>query len=216
MSVPALIVTARLIVAGICLWSCAAKMLDLPRFRQGLVRQWNVPRSAASFVAVAIVGGELAAVILLLIGQTAAIGALVAATLFLLFSAALTTQLIRGNRGPCHCFGYSPAEQVSAAAAVRSVALLALSLAVFSYRGFPVSTLSALSNLGLVTVALGAVMVLRSSGFWGAGWRYWNAPVQLPPRQLYRVSYKHQPLSEETMNVTVPVSGSHILDIERT
>lgn len=83
--------------------------------------------AAARPMAAAVVGMELAAVLLVAVPPTVLFGFGVAAVLLAAFSGAILLALRRGERAPCRCFG-SSAQPLGYTQVVRNAALLAVSV----------------------------------------------------------------------------------------
>lgn len=98
------LLVARLVLAAVFLVAGLAKLADLAGSRQAM-RSFGVPASFAAPLGVMLPLAELVVAALLLPTATARWGALGALALLLAFVAGIATNLARGKRPDCHCFG---------------------------------------------------------------------------------------------------------------
>jgi hypothetical protein len=155
-------VIAVLVIAGVLAVSLVSKLRSpaaFSRFRTGVQRLAVVPTGYATPAAVAAVAGELVTLLLVLVPATAALGLLLAGTVFAIFAGTLARAVARGAATSCHCFG-ATRDNVSARHVARTCLLAvlgygagALSLATDS------SYLSADAPTVIVAVAVAAVAV---------------------------------------------------------
>ena len=163
---------ARVALAITFAISAVAKIRDADGARQA-VRDFGVPASVAPLVATSLAPLELASAALLLttdVGVTA--GGLLALGLLAAFTVGIVTNLLRGKRVDCHCFGAMSTKPLSWWSVVRNSVMMALALVVLAggtTQGWPwevvadtvdeLSTAEAWLAAGLVVLAL-AVGVL--------------------------------------------------------
>ena len=95
---------ARLLLSGVFLVAGVAKLADREGSRQAVVG-FGVPGALAAPLAIFLPLAELAVAAALIPTATAFWGALGALALLLLFVAGIATNLARGRRPDCHCFG---------------------------------------------------------------------------------------------------------------
>ena len=147
--------------------SAVAKIRDTDGARQA-VRDFGVPSSVAPLVATSLAPLELASALLLLttdVGVTA--GGLLALGLLAAFTVGIVTNLLRGKRVDCHCFGAMSTKPLSWWSVVRNGVLMALAVVVLAggtAQGWPwevvadtadeLSTVEAWLAAGLVVLAL--------------------------------------------------------------
>lgn len=115
----------RLAVAGVLLTSALAKLRSPSATREAAVA-FGVRRQLAPLVAWSLPAVELAVAVLLLPGDTARVGALAAIVLLVVFSSAVATQLQRGNRPACQCFGRVSHGEISGRTLLRNALLAGL------------------------------------------------------------------------------------------
>lgn len=88
--------------------SSVGKVRDITRFQQAIKGFRLLPRDLSNLAAFLFLGGEIAVVLLMLIGGTLLLpGFVLAILLLLIFCAALASVLIRKLHTPCNCFGSS-------------------------------------------------------------------------------------------------------------
>ena len=99
------LLAARLLLAGIFTTSAVAKWLDRPASATAL-GNFGVPGRLVAPLALALPLLEfVTALLLLLPGSTAWLGAVLATVLLTVFSVAIAVNLLRGRRPACNCFG---------------------------------------------------------------------------------------------------------------
>ncbi len=166
---------ARLALAITFSISAVAKIRDADGARQA-VRDFGVPAGVAPLVAMSLAPLEIASAVLLLttdVGVTA--GGLLALALLAAFTVGIVTNLLRGKRVDCHCFGAMSTKPLSWWSVVRNAAMIALALVVLAggtTQGWPwqvvtdtfadLSTTEAWLTAGLIglAVAVGVLAVL--------------------------------------------------------
>lgn len=122
---------AVLIVAGVLVFSLVAKLRSATAFRRfgtGVEELGVVPRRLAPAAAVAAVAGEVVTLALVVVPATAALGLLVAGTIFAVFALVLVRTVASGAATSCHCFGATK-DSVSARHVARTSLLAVLAYA---------------------------------------------------------------------------------------
>lgn len=126
-----LVLLSRLALAAMFLFAAGAKLYTIRDFVANLTNlveeQWVWP------VAVAVIGAEIVAALLLLITRTARAGAALSAALLLGFAAYALYYVYALNGEPleCGCFGGIIASQLGVSTALRNLAFLVPALLVF-------------------------------------------------------------------------------------
>jgi uncharacterized membrane protein YphA (DoxX/SURF4 family) len=121
--VSAVVLAARLVLAAVFAVAAVGKLSDRAGTRDALA-EFGVPPSAASPGAIALPLAELAVAVLVLIGPAVAWGATGALVLLAFFTAAIASNLARGRRPDCHCFGQIHSAPAGASTLARNVVLL--------------------------------------------------------------------------------------------
>ena len=122
----ALVLAARVILAGVFATSAVAKGLD-PAGTRRAARELGVPEGLAGAVVVLLPLAEAAAAVLVLLGDPApTFGGLLAVAMLLAFSAALWRALARGKQTSCKCFGALSTKPLSRRSIYRNLALAAV------------------------------------------------------------------------------------------
>ncbi len=103
---PIVVTVLRLSLGAVFLLSSFGKLADLPGTRRAIA-DFGLPARLASPLALVLLLGELAAIVLLLEPGTAAWGAVLVLFLLAIFSMAIALNLARGRHPNCHCFGQS-------------------------------------------------------------------------------------------------------------
>ena len=124
-----LVAVARLVLAGVFVVSAIAKLRDRSGAREAVVA-FGVPTALVGAVAAGLPFAELAAAVLLVLPDPAATtGSVLALVLLAGFTAAIVTNLVRGNRFACHCFGsMSDTAEIGWGTVARNGAFLVLAL----------------------------------------------------------------------------------------
>ena len=126
-----LVLLSRLALAAMFLFAAGAKLYTIRDFVANLTNlveeQWVWP------VAVAVIGAEIVAALLLLLPRTARAGAALSAALLLGFAAYALYYVYALNGEPleCGCFGGIIASQLGVSTALRNLAFLVPALLVF-------------------------------------------------------------------------------------
>lgn len=181
---------ARLALAATFVISAVAKIRDADGARQA-VRDFGVPSSLAPLVATSLAPLELASAALLLttdVGVTA--GALLALGLLAAFTAGIVTNLLRGNRVDCHCFGAMSSKPLSWWSVARNGAMMLLAVVVLAggtTQGWPwqvvADTFDELSTpetwLAVALIALAVVVAALASLFFALLQRYGSLLLRL-------------------------------------
>ncbi len=181
---------ARLALVVTFVISAVAKIRDADGARQA-VRDFGVPAGVAPLVATSLAPLELASAALLLttdLGVTA--GALLALGLLAAFTAGIVTNLLRGNRVDCHCFGAMSSKPLSWWSVVRNSAMMLLAAVVLAggtTQGWPwevvTDTFDGLSTaetwLAVGLIALALVVVVLAVLFFALLQRYGSLLLRL-------------------------------------
>ena len=124
-----LVAVARLVLAGVFVVSAIAKLRDRSGAREAVVA-FGVPTALVGAVAAGLPFAELAAAVLLVLPDPAATtGSVLALVLLAAFTAAIVTNLVRGNRFACHCFGsMSDTAEIGWGTVARNGAFIVLAL----------------------------------------------------------------------------------------
>jgi thiol-disulfide isomerase/thioredoxin len=104
--------TASLIVAAVFVVSAVAKLADRVGTRTA-VREFGAPASLVRFLAIVLPLAELTVAALLIHAATRTVGGAGALGLLVVFSAAISVRLARGDAPDCHCFGQLHSAPVS-------------------------------------------------------------------------------------------------------
>lgn len=121
------LIVARCLLAGVFAVAGAAKLADLPGSRAALTG-FEVPQALVPAGAVLLPLAELGAAVLLLIGPTAQVGAVLAVLLLAGFIAGVERALRRGRAPECHCFGQLHSKPAGRETTVRNAVLAAPAL----------------------------------------------------------------------------------------
>jgi peroxiredoxin len=160
----ALLLIARLVLAGVFIVSGVAKLLDLPGSQQAM-RSFGVPEPVTKPAGTALPFVELLLAILLLPVATAPWAGLALLALLLVFVAGIAYNLSRGRSFDCHCFGQMTTSKIGTSTLVRNgvLAAIALFIAGFGLAGEPGAslgeTVGELSGLGWAVLVLGLVVL---------------------------------------------------------
>jgi uncharacterized membrane protein YphA (DoxX/SURF4 family) len=117
----------RLAVAALFLVAALAKFPNRQRTR-ARVRIFGVPERLSGPVALVLPVGELAIAVLIVPAATARLGAVLAAVVLVMFSAAVARLMIRGEAPECHCFGPLHSSSVGPGMLARNLLLAGLAL----------------------------------------------------------------------------------------
>lgn len=115
------------VVAVVFVWSGAAKARDPAAFAASL-SGFRVPVTFRLPIARITIGVEIASAVAVLIPATRTIGLSIAAMALFVFSAAITSVLVRGEPVSCRCFGGTGSE-LRAAHVARNLGLAAVAVA---------------------------------------------------------------------------------------
>src|SRR5262245_21144211 len=154
---------ARLFLALVFGISGVAKAADPAGSRRAVV-DFGIPEALATPLAWILPAVELVIAVALIPTDTAWPGAVAASALLLIFSIAITINLIRGRSSECHCFGQLHSERVTSKTLARNLVLLVLAgLVVVEGRTNPgpsaVSWLAQIRAVEAVYLVLGASSV---------------------------------------------------------
>jgi hypothetical protein len=150
------VLVVRVLLAATFAIAGVAKLMDLRGTRTAVVG-FGVPERLSAPASVAIAGAELATAVLVVPASTAVAGAWAAIALLVLFSLAAVTNLVRGRRPECHCFGQLHSAPIGPGLLVRNAVLIGLAVVVVSNDGGPSlpAWLSALNDATRVGVIVG-------------------------------------------------------------
>ena len=155
---------ARVGLAAVFALAAVAKLADRRGTRATLV-EFGLPPALAGPCAITLPVVELTIAVLLLPTLTARSGALAAAVMLVVFSAAIARSLARGEQPDCNCFGQLHSAPVGPAALLRNLAVLAVGVAVVA-AGPGRSLSSALAGVNwlaaLAVAALVAILAVQS------------------------------------------------------
>ena len=155
----------RLALSFVFGFAAAAKLANRPRLSETL-QAFAVPRRFVAALAVAVPASELVVAALLLPSSTARAGALAAAGLVAVFTAATVVTLARGERPGCSCFGAIGAKPIGPRTVARNGVLAgaAIGVAVLG-AGRSVSSIH-LAPAWVAIVTLAAAVALLSAFAW--------------------------------------------------
>ena len=161
----------RLLLASIFVMAGVAKLADRGGTKQA-VADFGVPTPLVAPLGVLLPVAELT-VAALLLASTAWWGAVGALVLLLLFVAGIGTNLARGRRPDCHCFGQLRAEPASWKTLARNLVLAAMAGFVIwrGYGGAGPSAVGWLAELSIVQVAA-LIFGLAALGLIAAQWLF--------------------------------------------
>lgn len=168
----------QLTIGAICLLAAAEKLGQPKEFVSGLEAYRLVPLESVTTVATLIIVAELTAGMSLLVDIAPLAGAFGATLLFAVFTAALTVNLIRGNRVSCNCFGPSRTELISKLTVFRTALLLVAALSVFAFRLTPMPSMGWEAELPAATVAAALVVLMRVVDVLPTSWAFLTIRVQ--------------------------------------
>lgn len=118
----------RLVVGGLFLWAASTKVPDMAKFAEEVANYRLLPAVLVPSVAAVVVGIEIVAGVLLVLGAWARPAAIVVSGLLGAFILGISQALLRGIDLKCGCFGGE--EAASWVTIVRDLAILAPALAV--------------------------------------------------------------------------------------
>src|SRR5215208_4215891 len=171
MFMPAFLLGARLVLAGVFAGAGFAKLADRAGSRQALV-DFGLPAALAKSLTILLPLAELAVALTLIPASTALWGAVGALALLLLFVAGISMNLARGRTPDCHCFGQLHSAPVGWKTLTRNGALAAVAGFVV-WQGWqgdvgpsPIAWLGVLSATQLLILVGGAVVLGLLAGQW--------------------------------------------------
>lgn len=126
----ALLLVLRVGLGAVLLYAAGTKVPDLAAFAESVANYRLLPPALVPGVAAAVIGVELVAGALLVVGRYTRAAALVASVLLAAFTAGLAQALLRGIDLRCGCFGGE--EPATWLTVVRDLAMLAAALAVLA------------------------------------------------------------------------------------
>jgi hypothetical protein len=106
MEKPFLLLFLRYVIGFVFIFSLYGKLKNIPSFIQTITNFQFFPQKFSKSLAYLFLTGEISVIITMLIGKNLLIwGFLIASLMFLAFSIALTSVLVRNIRTSCNCFG---------------------------------------------------------------------------------------------------------------
>lgn len=123
---PAVQRPAQIVVGVLLGWAALAKLSDLPSFARDIHHFHLMPVAGENLLAIVLPWVELVAALALILNLRARGGALVAAALLGIFTAAVGVALARGLDITCGCFGTAGASRVGVLKLLENVAFLTL------------------------------------------------------------------------------------------
>jgi len=160
---PYLLTFFRFVIGFVFAISLIGKVRDIPAFTQAITNFRFFPQSFSKPLAYLFLLGELSTVIAMAIGEKLILwGFLLAALMFLSFTIALSSVILRKIKTPCNCFGPDQRE-VNFGHILRSLGFM-----VCGVGGVIISTLSGnfLNPLNLVDIFLMGVFAFVFSLIW--------------------------------------------------
>lgn len=186
----------RLLLALVFIAAAVGKLRDRAAFAETLTA-FGAPRTAVAPLALLIPALELGLAPALLTTATVSQAATLAAVTLLVFTGAVVSNLARGRRPACACFGAAAAEPIGALTLIRNLVLLVATV-VLARASSPVVPTDATAALSPATwlSALGAVLVVA----FVLGW-YANDLRVSNARLAERVSVLERQLAQQTPDV---------------
>lgn len=123
---PYVVVLARLALGGTWIAAGSAKLASNGGLRDSVARFGLLPDRAAHAVAIVLPWIEVSLGGLLIVGQWTKPAAEASIGLLFVFNAAISINLLRGNRVACHCFGQFGRKPISWWSVARNLVLLAV------------------------------------------------------------------------------------------
>src|SRR5215212_3283542 len=168
---PAFLLGARLVLAGVFAGAGFAKLADRTGSRQAMV-DFGLPAALANPFTILLPLAELAVALALMPASTVLWGAIGALALLVLFIAGISMNLARGRKPECHCFGQLHSAPAGWKTLARNGALAVVAGFVV-WQGWngnvgpsPIAWLGALSTTQLLLLAGGAVVLGLLTGQW--------------------------------------------------
>src|SRR5215217_7912009 len=146
MTLTAILLTTRLLLAAVFAMAGVAKLADRPGSRQAIT-DFGLPFSLTAPLGLLLPLAELAVAAALIPASTALYGATGALALLLLFIVGIGVNLARGRKPECHCFGQLHSAPAGWSTLVRNGALAALAGLVV-WQGYDGAGPSAVSWIG--------------------------------------------------------------------
>jgi len=161
----AVILLARIALAGVFTLASVTKLLDRKGFERGLT-QFGVSDQFAGGLSYVIPLAEIAVAAAFLIDWLALVAAAFALVLLGAFSVAITVSLVRGRRPECHCFGVLKPEPIGSGVLIRNGILGGLSaLVLLRGQGLQVDTVL-IVRPALAGILTGALVILVAAESW--------------------------------------------------
>lgn len=160
---PGIALVLRIGLAAIFAFAALAKLADR-RGTAATIRSFGAPAGLAAPLATLIPLAELTTAALLLPDATAAAGCVLALVLLAVFSVAIATNLLRGRRPNCNCFGQVRSAPIGGSNLIRN-AVLALAAALVLGMGVGPSAVAPIASSPALALAVGLL-----AGFAVAAW----------------------------------------------
>lgn len=157
----------RFALAAAFVMAALGKLSDRDGSRRA-VQRFGVPAAFAGGVGVGLPLVELAIAGGLVVRASAALAAIAAASLLVLFCAGILRLLARGEQPDCHCFGAIGSAPVGRGTLVRNLVLLGLAgfVAVATWNGAGAGISGVVIDPGAAALVLGVVVVLNVAFSW--------------------------------------------------
>jgi uncharacterized membrane protein YphA (DoxX/SURF4 family) len=123
---PVVVRCAQLVVGVLLGGAALGKLGDIPAFARDIHNFRIVPVAGENLIAIVLPWIELTTALSLVLGVRARAGALVAACVVTVFTAAVALALARGLNVECGCFGVASAARVGGAKLAQNLAILAV------------------------------------------------------------------------------------------
>jgi uncharacterized membrane protein YphA (DoxX/SURF4 family) len=171
MGMDGVLLTARLLLAGVFAVAGAAKLMDPAGTRRALTG-FGVPDRLAGSLALALPIMELALAAALLPLASARLAAIAAVALLLAFLTAIVGNLVQGRKPDCRCFGQWRATPIGASTVVLNLALIAMAgLCAWSPGPSVVAWLDTFTVFERVAIVAGAMAMI---GIAATVWLLWQ------------------------------------------
>ncbi len=163
------LLSARVVLAGVFVVAGLAKLADLPGSRRAL-REFGVPALFAPLLGSLLPVGELAVAVALIIRGSARWGAVAALLLLVMFAVAIGAAMVRGRQPDCHCFGQLHSAPAGWRTLLRNGMLAAVAgfVAIAGWTDAGASatgSLARLSALALAGLGVGLLVVVSQAVF---------------------------------------------------
>jgi len=195
--------TAAITVGVTLVISSFTKLRSADSFVEAVKQYRILPDPLAPVYARTVPPVELLCGLALLSGITPALTGAITLGLLLSFSVGVVTNLVRGRRLDCHCFGPNSGDQLGWVTVVRLAVLLASAMTVAFLRGTDLIVQPPGDYLPAALSGLGLLLMLYILPSAPAQWHIWQlsaAPGTKPTGG--RVSLHYQPLTAKVERLT--------------